>query len=374
MYIFMDILEQKIKQVVVIVAEIGKNFIRVAEERSPAEYLDNAKALVRAAKDAGADAVKFQTHHAEDEVLNIDFDSPHFKGEKRYAWVSRNERATPPDGFWRPLKHYCDQIGIIFFSTPMSRGAAEILQELDTPFWKVASSDILDFVMLDFMAGTSKTIIIPTGMSTIGDIDRSLDFLKRRHAPVILMHAISRYPYPAEDSNLLTIPFLQKRYAGIPVGFSQNSPWVDPAIMAVAMDAVMVEQHFTFDRGDWGPDHKVSMTPEEFKKMSAGIRGVEHDAVARARTLADPVMQKYLGREDKFLQAGEEPFRAIFRKALMAGRAVSAGATLAPDDIYAMRPQQFAGGLPSEYYEEVLGKITTRPLKKFDPLTRDAFV
>lgn len=370
----MERLGERIKKQVSVVAEIGKNFIRTDDERSPAEYLDNAKALVRAAKDAGADAVKFQTHHAEDEVLNMEFDSPHFKGKSRYAWVSRNERATPLDRFWRPLKAYCDSIGIIFFSTPMSRGAAEILQELDTPFWKVASSDILDFVMLDFMAGTGKTIIIPTGMSTVGDIDRSLDFLKRKNASIILMHAISRYPYPAEDSNLLTIPFLQKRYAGVPVGFSQNSPWVEPAIMAVALGACMVEQHFTFDREDWGPDHKVSMMPNEFKKMTVGIRAVEHDAVARGRTLADPAMQKYLGKENKFLQAGEKPFRGIFRKALMASRAVPAGAALAPEDIYAMRPQQFAGGLPSEDYEKVLGKITARPLKRFDPITRDSFV
>lgn len=369
----MERLEERIKKQVVVVAEIGKNFIRTEEDRSPTEYLDNAKALARAAKDAGADAVKFQTHHAEDEVLNIDFDSPHFKGKSRYAWVSRNERATPPDAFWRPLKAYCDTLGIIFFSTPMSRGAAKILQELDTPFWKVASSDILDFVMLDFMASTGKTIIIPTGMSTVDDIDRSLDFLRRKHAPVILMHAISRYPYPPEDSNLLTISFLQKRYAGIPVGFSQNSPWVEPAIAAVALGTCMVEQHFTFDRGDWGPDHKVSMIPGEFKKMTAGIRAIEHDAGGGAKVLADPAMQKYLGREDKFLQAGEEPFRAIFRKSLVGGHDIAAGAALAPADLYAMRPQELIGGLPSEKYEEVIGKITTRPLKKYEPITRDAF-
>lgn len=366
----MDVLAQKIKNSVVIVAEIGKNFIQGAEERPPAEHLENAKRLASAAKDAGADAVKFQTHHAEDEVLNIDFDSPHFKGERRYDWVSRNERATPPDAFWKPLKKYCDDIGIVFFSTPMSRGAAQILQEIDTPFWKVASSDILDFVMLDFMAATAKTIIIPTGMSTIDDIDRSLDFLQRRYASVALMHAISRYPYPPEDSNLLTICFLQKRFPGIPVGFSQNSPWVEPAVMAVALGACMVEQHFTFSRNLWGPDHKVSMTPDEFAGMAAGIRAVERDGEERAGVLADPAMQKYMGREEKFLQEGEMPFRGIFRKALMASRAVSAGVALAPDDIYAMRPQQFAGGLPSECYEGVIGKITTRALKKFDPITR----
>lgn len=366
----MGMLEEKMKRQTVIVAEIGKNFIQAEDERPVLEYLENAKALVASAKDAGADAVKFQTHHAEDEVLNIDFDSPHFRGERRYDWVLRNERVTPVENFWRPLKAYCDAIGIVFFSTPMSRGAARILQKLDTPFWKVASSDILDFAMLDFMASTGKTIIIPTGMSTIDDIDASLDFLRRKGASVALMHAISRYPYPPEDSNLLTISFLRKRFPEMPVGFSQNSPWIEPAVVAVALGARMVEQHFTFDRALWGPDHKVSMTPDEFKKMVAGIRAVERDTAERQRVLADPTMQKYLGKEGKFLQEGEQPFRAIFRKSLMAGRDIAAGAILTPADVYAMRPQQFAGGLPSECYEEVVGKMANHPLKKFDPITR----
>ncbi len=370
-YMFMSILEQKMKKGVVIVAEIGKNFIRTEEDRPVAEYFENAKALVMAAKDAGADAVKFQTHHAEDEVLNIDFDSPHFKGKSRYAWVSRNECATPMEAFWGPLKAYCDEAGIVFFSTPMSRGAAEILQKLDTPFWKVASSDILDFVMLDFMAGTGKTIIIPTGMSTLDDVDTSLYFLKRKRASVVLMHAISRYPYPAEDSNLLTIPFLQKRFPGILVGFSQNSPWVEPAITAVAFGARMVEQHMTLDRGDWGPDHKVSMTPEEFKKMTVGIREVEHDAAAAGRVRADPAVQKYCGREEKFLQDGEIPFRGLFRKSLVASHDLAAGTEVRQGDVYAMRPQELIDGLPSEQYEAVFGRRIIRPLKKYDAIPRD---
>lgn len=367
----MTILEEKITDRTCIVAEIGKNFIRAEEERPVAEYLENAKALVKAAQDAGADAVKFQTHHAEDEVMNVDFDSPHFKGKSRYAWVSRNERATPAEEFWKPLKAYCDALGIIFFSTPMSRGAAKILQSLGTPFWKVASSDILDFVMLDFMTHTGKTIIIPTGMSVVSDIDQSLDFLKRKRASIVFMHAISRYPYPAEDSNLLTIPFLQKRYPGIPVGFSQNSPWVEPAVMAVALGARVVEQHFTYGRGDWGPDHKVSMTPDEFQEMVARIREIEKDPRKKERALNDPAMKKYLGREEKFLQEGEAPFRGLFRKSLVASRDLTAGTAMSADDLYAMRPQELIGGMPSEQYEAVLGRRIVRPLKKYDPLTRE---
>ncbi|TSC78274.1 MAG: hypothetical protein G01um101433_308 [Parcubacteria group bacterium Gr01-1014_33] len=367
----MNILEQKLQKGVVIVAEIGKNFIQTEDERPVSEYLENARVLARAAKDKGADAVKFQTHNVEDEVLNMEFDSPHFKGKSRYQWVSRNERSTPMEDFWKPLKSYCDEIGIVFFSTPMSRGAAQKLQKLDVPFWKVASSDILDFVMLDFMVETGKTIIIPTGMSTLEDVDQSLNFLRRKNGRFVLMHAISRYPYPAEDSNLLTIPFFQKRFPGVTIGFSQNSPWVEPAIAAVALGARMVEQHFTFDRALWGPDHKVSMTPDEFSKMVRGIRAIENNPEKRVAVAEDPAMQKYMGTENKFLHEGEVPFRSIFRKSLMAGQDIPKGAIITADMIYAMRPQEFAGGLPSEKYEEVVGKTAQCAIPKFSPFTPD---
>lgn len=369
----MRALEEKIKYRVFVVAEIGKNFIRTEEERLVSEYLENAKALVKAAKDAGADAVKFQTHHTEDEVMDVEFDSPHFKGKSRYGWVSRNERATPTEKFWKPLKAYCDELGIVFFSTPMSRGAAMKLQSLEVPFWKVASSDILDFVMLEFEANSGKPIMIPTGMSTLADVDLCLDFLRRKGARFILMHAISRYPYPAEDSNLLTILFFQKRYPGVVIGFSQNSPWVDPAVAAVALGASVVEQHFTLNRADWGPDHKVSMMPNEFKEMAARIREIEKDPRKKERVLNDPATKKYLGREEKFLQEGEEMFRGLFRKSLVAARDLPAGKVIRSADLYAMRPQALIGGLPSEEYEAVLGRKIIRPLKKYDPITYDIF-
>lgn len=362
---------ESVQKKVMIVAEIGKNFIQTEEERPVAEYLENAKALVASVKEAGADAVKFQTHHVEDEVLPIKFDSPHFKGKSRYDWVLRNERATPRDDFWKPLRAYCEQIGVIFFSTPMSRGAARKLETLDVPFWKVASSDILDFPMLDLMAETNKPIMVPSGMSTLADIDASIAFLKKRNAQFVLMHAISRYPYPPEDSNLRAIIFFQKRYPDVLIGFSQNSPWIEPAVVAVAFGSRIVEQHFTFDRTLWGPDHKVSMTPDEFKKMAAGIRRVEYDQRYAESVLADSSTKKYLGTEDKILQDGEIPFRGLFRKGLVAGRDLPVDTVLAQDMIYAMRPQQYAGALPSEKYMEVLGKTITRALKKYDPITAE---
>ncbi|MEK7082556.1 MAG: N-acetylneuraminate synthase family protein, partial [Patescibacteria group bacterium] len=215
-----------IQKKVFVIAEIGKNFIQTQEERSVSEYLENAKALVRAAKESGADAVKFQTHNVEDEQLNINVVSPHFKGADRYSWVTRNTHATPLEEFWRPLKHYCDEISIIFHSTPMSRGAAQKLQQLDVPFWKVGSGDILDFVLLDYLTSTKKPIIISSGMSTLEELDTSMDFLKHRNAEIVLLHCVSKYPCPPEELQLGTIELLHARY-GVTTGFSDHSIGID---------------------------------------------------------------------------------------------------------------------------------------------------
>ena len=364
---------------VFVAAEIGKNFIQTEVERPVGEYLENAKALVKAAHDSGADAVKFQTHNVEDEQLNIHVVSPHFKGADRYSWVTRNTNATPLDGFWRPLKAYCDEIGIIFHSTPMSRGAAKKLAELGVELWKVGSGDILDFVTLDYMAATGKPgsersarlpgkpIILSSGMSTIEEIDQAIDFLKRRSTKVILLHCVSKYPCPPEQLNLATIGFLKERYQ-IPIGFSDHSIGIDSALAGVALGAQVIEKHFSFGRDLWGADHKVSMTPDELKALVTGIRELEADPAKRQEYLEKDIVKAGMGSGAKVLQEDEAVFRPYFRKSLMAGQDVPAGTALTAEMLYAMRPQEYAGGLPSEQYEAVLGKRVTQDLKKYDPI------
>ncbi len=366
-------LTETIQKKVFIIAEIGKNFIQTEDERPVAEYLENAKVLVRAAKESGADAVKFQTHHVEDEQLNINVVSPHFKGADRYSWVTRNTNATPMDEFWRPLKCYCDEIGIIFHSTPMSRGAAQKLQQLDVPFWKVGSGDILDFVLLDYLTSTKKPIIISSGMSTIEELDVSMDFLKRRNAQVILLHCVSKYPCPPEELRLGTIELLRARY-GVTTGFSDHSIGIDSALAAAALGARVVEKHFSLSRDLWGADHKVSMTPDEMRQLVDGIRAMEQNSTLKTDYLKKDIVKRGMGSGEKVLQEDEAVFRPYFRKSLMASRDIPAGTMLVADDIYAMRPQQFAGGLPSEQYEFVVGKKMMKPLKKFDPIIYENFV
>ncbi len=360
---------EKITKGVFIIAEAGKNFIQTKEERSVSEYLENAKELVDKALSAGADAIKFQTHNVEDEQLNLKIVSPHFKGADRYSWLTRNTNATPVNGFWKPLKEYCDKKGIIFFSTPMSRGAARRLAEVEVNLWKIGSGDILDFVAMDYMRRSPLPIIMSSGMSTLEEVEKSLNFLRAKNNRVALMHCLSKYPGLPEEANLAVMELYRERFPGVPVGFSENSVGIEPSLIAVALGATMVEKHFTTSRDLWGADHKVCSTPEEFKELVRGIRTIEKDPAEKKRWLSHPNLVAILGKKEKKLKDDETVFRPLFRKSLMAGRDIPAGTKLTPEMIYAMRPQQYALGLHSERYEEILGKTTAKPLKKFDPIT-----
>jgi len=347
-------------QGVFIVAEIGKAFIQTEDDKTVDEYIANAKNLIQAAKEAGADAVKFQTHNVEDEQLNIPISAPHFSSASRYAWVKRNTEAAPLE-FWQEIKRYSDELDIMFFSTPMSRGAAQKLAPLNLPLWKVASSDILDFVLLDYIAQGGQPIIISSGMSTLEELDKATSFLKKRTNDIIILHCVSKYPCPKNELYLNTIPYFIKRY-DVPVGFSDHSIGYEAAAAAVSLGASVIEKHFSFSRDLWGSDHKVSMTPDEFKQMVGAIRG--HQAPHPSQ----------FGQGIKALDESESAFRPIFRKSLMAGQDIPAGTVITKGMVYAMRPQQYAGGLPSEAYENVLGKQTNKNLRKYDPLTNEVLI
>ncbi|MBI2024702.1 MAG: N-acetylneuraminate synthase family protein [Candidatus Harrisonbacteria bacterium] len=359
----------KIQKGVFIIAEAGKNFIQTEEDRPVEEYLKNAMRLVDEAAKAGADAIKFQTHNVEDEVLNIDFTSPHFnkKGSDRYTWVTRNTKATPVDKFWRPLKEYCDQKGIVFFSTPMSKGAAKILNEAGVNLWKIGSGDILDFVLLDYLRQSGKPIIISSGMSTLEEVEQAVKFLREKNDKVALLHCVSKYPCPPEELHLKTIDLYKEKF-DMPIGFSDHSIGIEPDLVAVAMGATILEKHFSMARTLWGSDHKVSMTPQELSDLVSGVKKVINDAGERQKVLNGDFAKRGMGSKTKVLQEGEAVFRPLFRKSLMAGQDIPAGTVITAEMVYAMRPQQYAGGLPSERYEDVIGKKTSKALKKFDPL------
>ncbi|MDP2641550.1 MAG: N-acetylneuraminate synthase family protein [Candidatus Yanofskybacteria bacterium] len=363
----------KVQKGVFIIAEAGKNFIQTKEEQTPSEYLENAKHLVDAAVQGGADAVKFQTHCVDDEVMNINFISPHFTapGSSRYQWVRRNTEATPLEEFWKPLKQYCDEKGIIFMSTPMSRNAAKMLEEeVGVNVWKIGSGDILDFVCLDFVRNTQKPILLSSGMSTLDELRMSLKFVGENNARVAMLHCVSKYPCPPEELFLGTINLLKEEF-DVPIGFSDHSLGVFADLVAVALGASVIEKHFTLSRDLYGADHKISMTPDEFASLTASISKVLENSEKKKEILESEYANAAISKKEKVLQEGEVVFRPLFRKALVFGQDVPKGAVLTEEMVYAMRPQAYIKGLPSERYEEVLGKVVSQDVRKFDPITED---
>lgn len=344
------------------IAEIGKNFIQTEDERSVEEYLENAKALVKAAKEAGADAVKFQTHEVEDEVLNLDFISPHFQAKDRYSWVKRNMEATPLETFWKPLKKYCDSLGILFFSTPMSRKAARKLSQIGVPMWKVGSGDVQDYVMLNDIASTGKPAIISSGMTSLAEFDDVIAYLDEKKVPLGIMYCVSKYPAPKESFNVATIELFREKYPNAVVGFSDHSLTHDVVLAAMKVGAQMIEKHFSFSRDLWGSDHKVSLTPEGFAEMVNAARTRAYEAI-------DPT--EFYGTKDTELEGALNEHRPFFNKALVAGTDIPAGTTFAEEMIFAMRPIKLAGGLPSNRLADVVGKKAKRTFAKFDPITED---
>lgn len=342
-----------------IIADIGKNFIQTADDRPVEEYLMNAKQLIDAAVNAGVDAVKFQTHEVEDEQLNIDVTSPHFKALDRYRWVKRNTEATPLH-FWQELKAYCDANGTLFFSTPMSRKAARKLTKVDVPLWKVASGDVFDFVLLNELTRTKKPIILSSGMINLAELKTIISYLRLQGALPSILYCISQYPAPKEYFNLATIEHLKETYPDLTIGFSDHSLGHDIALAAVKVGTRIVEKHFSFSRDLWGPDHKVSMTPAEMKAMVAAIR---------SNAFKDIDLSPYYGYKEKELEGATNEFRPYFFKSLVAGTDVAAGSILTEEMTFAMRPQLAGLGLPSQELPNVIGKTVSKDLKTYDPIT-----
>lgn len=286
--------------------------------------------------------------------------SPHFKGSDRVSWITRNMNATPLEMFWKPLKRYCDEKEIIFFSTPMSRKAAYKLEEVGVPFWKVGSGDVQDYATLDFMIETGKPIVISSGMVSLRELDEVVKHISGRGSPLVVLYCVSHYPCPPEFFNLATIEYLTEKYPGVVIGFSDHSLGHEVPLAAVKLGALVLEKHFSLSRDLWGADHKVSLTPSEMRDMVEAIRaglyrGSDHTP--------------YYGDREKELEGADNMFRPYFNKALMAGTDIPEGAVITKEMVFAMRPKMYAGGLPAERFYDVVGKRAARGLKKYEPLT-----
>jgi len=240
-----------------ILADIGKNFIDHDWKNGAMTvpyYAERAVKLIKEVKPAGADVAKFQTHVFDDERYCRD--------KSRHEWIKFNESITPIT-FWEELKRECDRQDIEFMTTPMSKMAAQKVNHL-VKRWKVSSADITNFDLLEYLKSTDKPIILSTGMSTEQEVNMAVKFLGEQIE--LINYCVSIYPCPIYKINLMNLLKLGSKY-NLPVGLSDHSLSTEVPALAVKMGAVAIEKHFTLDRNAFGPDHKVSLLPEEFKQM-----------------------------------------------------------------------------------------------------------
>ena len=313
---------------------------------------DRAVAILRAAKDAGADAVKIQTYTAD--TITLDCDAPCFQITQGTLWDGITLHKLYESAYtpweWQPkLKQIAEDLGLEFFSSPFDLSSVDFLEEMGVPAYKVASFEINDIPMIRKIALTGKPVIFATGIAHISDIELALDTcLKAGNENVILLKCTSSYPTPYEDMNLRTIPSMGETFDCI-TGLSDHSMGSAVAGAAVALGAKVVEKHLTLSRADGGADSAFSMEPAEFKEMVDNIRKVE---LALGKVTYDLSPKQAREREHS--------------RSLFIAEDMKAGDVFTPKNLRSVRP---ANGLHTMYYEEILGKKVTRDVKLGTPMS-----
>jgi len=313
---------------------------------------DRAIEIIRAAANAGADAVKLQTYTAD--TLTINSDREWFQVPGSTLWGGRtlhqlySEAHTPWD--WHAeLFRIAREEGLVCFSTPFDSTAVELLESLGSPVHKVASFELIDLALLDTVGRTGKPVIASVGMASPEEIDEALSTLRRAGCgAVALLKCTSAYPAPPESMNLRTIPHLRDNY-GVVAGLSDHTMGSAVAVTAVALGASIVEKHFTLRRSDGGPDSAFSMEPDEFAQMVTEIRQAE----------------RALGTISYERSAAEES-SLCFRRSLFVVADVSKGDTFSADNVRSIRPGY---GLPPKYLTDVIGHVAEQDIVRGTPLS-----
>lgn len=306
--------------------------------------LGAAHAYVDAVAEAGADAVKFQTHIAAaestpDEPWRVRFSR---QDASRYAYWKRMEFT---EGEWRGLAEHARERGLWFLSSPFSVEAVDLLERVGVAAWKIASGETGNRALLERIARTEGPVLLSTGMSPLSEVDAAVAHLARPGRALAVMQCTSSYPCPPEKVGLNLLPLLAARY-GIPTGLSDHSGTIFPSLAAATLGASIVEIHVTFSRDCFGPDVPVSVTTRELRTLVDGVRFID-------RMRANPV--------DKDLVAGEmEPLRRAFTKSVVARVDLPAGTVLRPEHLAAKKP---GTGIPAARLPELLGAHLARAVK-----------
>src|SRR5581483_3511216 len=312
---------------------------------------ERALALVRAAKWAGADAVKFQTFRADRLASTRPAKLSHTKDQPNLQELFK-KLELPFDTF-RALHKEAKRIGIEFLSTPFDEESADFLDELGVSAFKIASGDITHRPLIEHVARKGKPVLLSTGMSTAEEIEKAIDWLhSQANDQVLLLHCVSSYPAKAEELNLKSVQFLSDRF-GVPVGFSDHSVGTLGSIVATSLGAQVIERHFMIEtRGDT-PDHAVSMDAKALKAHIEELRAIG----------------VVLGERGKFASEDETRNKTASRRALYANRAIAPGEVIDAGMLHALRP---ATGISPEFVGSVVGKQALTAIEAGAPVQWEA--
>ena len=302
-----------------------------------------ALALVDAAADGGADAVKFQTFRT-DALVSRAAPKAGYQvettggGESQRDMLARLELTL--DDFAR-VQERCAKRGVVFFSAPFDETSADALERLAAPLFKVPSGEITNLPFLRHVAAKRRPMIVSTGMCTLAEVAEAVAAIRAAgDPPVALLHCVSAYPAPPGEMNLRAMDTLRERF-GVPVGLSDHTLGLEVALAAVARGAAIVEKHLTLDKAMPGPDHRASLDPGEMAALVRGIRTVE----------------SALGDGDKRPTPSELDTRRVARKSLVAARALRAGERLTADAVAVKRP---GTGIPPADLDRAVGRRLRR--------------
>jgi N,N'-diacetyllegionaminate synthase len=309
-----------------------------------------AKKLVDAAKEAGADAIKFQTFKAENMVSKYAQKAEYQKGttrddESQLEMIKKLELDLKSH---KELIQYCKKKQILFLSSPFDLESIDLLNKLGLKIIKIPSGEITNLPYLRKLGTMEKRLILSTGMADLGEIEDALDVLTKSGTPlesITVLHCNTEYPTPFEDVNLRAMLTIRNAFPGISVGYSDHTLGIEAAIAAVALGATVIEKHFTLDRNLPGPDHKASLEPGELKTMISGIRNIE----------------KALGNGIKRPSPSEVKNKPIARKSLVATQPIKTGELFSAENITAKRP---GVGISPMRWDEVLGQAAQKDYEK----------
>lgn len=318
------------------------------------QSFDQAVQIIRAAKEAGADAIKLQTYTPD--TMTLDSRLPVFQIGKGTIWEGKNlyqlygEAYTPWD--WQPkLKAVADELGLDCFSSPFDFSAVDFLEQMNVPAHKIASFELVDLPLIRKVAATGKPVIMSTGMSSLAEIDEAVRaFREAGGKQLALLKCTSAYPSPAEEMNLRTIPHLSAAF-GVPAGLSDHTLEITVPVTAVALGACIIEKHFTLARAAGGPDAAFSLEPAEFKAMVEAVRTAE----------------KALGQVNYEVTKKEAASR-VFRRSLFVVADMAAGELFTEHNVRSIRP---GNGLPPKHFPEVLRRKASRAIHRGTPLNWD---